>query len=316
MDQIKWRRNRVTNALHSLLLVMSLAALLGVLGGAVGGRTLAFVALGTAAILYFISPLASPYFILRLYRGRRLAYHEAPRLCEVVEQLSRRAGLTRRPDLYFVPSDMVNALTVGTGESAAIMLSNGLLRRLSRGEINAVLAHEISHIRHRDTGIMGFAVLTSQLIHTLSFVGQLVLLFHLPLILLGIHGVSLGVILLVLSSPWISALIQHALSRTREYAADLSAAELLGDPVPLARALAKLENYRHGLLRRILWSPYPKRQESAAWRTHPPTAERIRRLLAMREPRLQAIPNVSPSTHPAISVHPLFRLGSARPIPQ
>jgi len=100
MDQIKWFKNRISNTVQSLLLVALLASLLGLLGGLVGGRILSIVAIGVAILLCFIHPQASPYFVLKLHRSRRLGYHEAPQLHETVRLLSRRAGLDRAPDLF------------------------------------------------------------------------------------------------------------------------------------------------------------------------------------------------------------------------
>lgn len=289
MNQDRLLKNRMTNGIHSFLLIMSLALLTGILGGIIGGGMLAVFAVAGSVVLYFAQPLASPQFIMRISGARRLGRAEAGRLYAALAHLSQRAGLSRVPDLYLIPKGIMNAFTAGPDGNGAIAVSSGLLRHMEPDETAAVLAHEISHIRHGDTGVMGFAFLSGQLIQTLSLFGQFLLLLQLPLIVIGSGDDRFGLasILVVVLAPWMSGLIQHALSRTREYAADLSAAQLLDDPVPLARALRKLENQQTGLLRRILWPSYPGREIPTAWRTHPPTEERIRRLLNVRADKRQ-----------------------------
>jgi heat shock protein HtpX len=180
----------------------------------------------------------------------------------------------------------MNAFTMGSPGDAAIAVSDGLLRRLNRTEIKAVLAHEVSHIRSNDMRITGFADLASRLIHGLSFFGQLLLIVNLPLVLVGDFSFNWIDILLLIFVPTISALLQLALSRTREYNADIGAVKLTGDPQPLANALTKIENHARALLKYLPWTVKP---HSQILRTHPPTNERIRRLMETqrRNPHLE-----------------------------
>jgi heat shock protein HtpX len=217
-----------------LLLVLSLAMLLGVLGWLIGGWLFALTTVGAVVLLYLIHPMVSPQVILRLQKARRLHDNEAPQLFARLQALTERARLPRLPMLYYIPADVMNAFSVGNCQSAAIALTDGLLRRLNIHEITGVLAHEISHLRHNDMRIMGFAGLTSQLIHMLALLGQILLFLNLLLLLWGHYTISWTAILLLIFAPTISAILQLALSRTREYRADLGAARLMGD----GRALA------------------------------------------------------------------------------
>jgi heat shock protein HtpX len=267
MNEINGLKNEIYTSIQSLLLVLSLAMLLGVMGWLVGGQSFALMAIGAVVLLYLIHPMVSPQVILRLQNARRLHDHEAPQLFARLKALTERARLPRLPMLYYIPAESMNAFT------------DGLLRRLDNHEITGVLAHEISHLRHNDTRIMGFAGLTSQLIHMLSLLGQILLFLNLPLLLLGHYTISWAAILLLIFAPTISAIIQLALSRTREYRADLGAAKLIGDGRALASALAKMETYQTRFLRRIFWPGYRPIPEGGLLRTHPHTKKRIQRLL-------------------------------------
>ena len=142
-----------------------------------------------------------------------------------------------------------------------------------------MLAHEISHVRHNDTRIMAFAGMVSQFTSVLSVFGQLLLLLSLPVILAGQVLVSWPAMFLLIFSPTISSLLQLALSRTREYNAGMSASELIGSPEPLATALAKMDREHKSLYNRLVWPMAPRLPQATWLRTHPPTKERIRRLL-------------------------------------
>jgi heat shock protein HtpX len=199
-------------------------------------------------------------------------------LHQLLETLAEKAGLERLPKLLYLPTDNMAAFTMGANEGAIVVISDGLLRRLNMSEVAAVIAHEISHIRYGDTYILGFADRLSRFTNILSTFGQFLLILNLPMILLGVSSVSWFAIILLILAPSISVLLQLALSRTREYRADLGAAELLDDPMPLARALSKIAHYQNGVSRKSLWPVRAHATESLFLRTHPPTEERIRRL--------------------------------------
>ncbi len=285
LNNTEVKKHKLTNWLQSMLLGVTLALILGALAWVLWGGAIAVAAVILSAVLYLVNSRISPTLVLRMYRARKLGLDEAPRLYAITQKLARRAELDHAPALYYLPSDVMNAFTVGSRHNAVLAVSDGLLRRLDLREVCAVLAHEISHIRNNDTRIMSFADLTSRLTNILSILGQFLLVVNLPLMLIGKVTINWWAILLLIVAPTISTLVQLALSRTREYNADLGAAELTGDPEALAGALAKMEHYQGGWLKRMLRPGYQKLPEASLLRTHPPTKERVRRLLGMRDRR-------------------------------
>ncbi|NOZ37230.1 MAG: M48 family metalloprotease, partial [Gammaproteobacteria bacterium] len=148
-------------------------------------------------------------------------------------------------------------------------------------ETIGVLAHEISHIQNNDMWVMGIADMFSRLTSMLSLFGQLLLLLNLPLIIFSAVSINWMAILILIFAPSLSALAQLGLSRTREYDADLNAARLTGDPEGLARALLKIERQQGSFMERI-FLPGRRIPDPSLLRTHPPTDERVRRLMELR----------------------------------
>lgn len=285
VNTIEIRKHRISNWLQSLMLGTTMALILGILAWLLWGIQIAVLAVAFSAALFLVNAKISPALVLRMYHARRLDVTTAPRLYAIVEKLAERAELDFTPPLFYLPSDVMNAFTIGSRKNAVLAVSDGLLRRLDLREVGAVLAHEISHIRFNDTRIMSFADLTSRLTNLLSIVGQFLLILNLPLMLMGRVVVSWWAVLLLIMAPTLSSLVQLALSRTREYNADLGAAELTGDPEALASALTKMERYQGGWLERVLRPGYQKLPEASLLRTHPSTSERVRRLMSMRDHR-------------------------------
>lgn len=271
-------RNRYLISIQSLLMIGSITAILGLMGWLIGGTNFLYIVVIGIAVAYIFNPAISPALTMKMYHGRKLAYAEAPGLYNALRRLARRAGLEHVPTLYYLPSRNITAWTTGTGRDAVIGISRHLLDHLNMREVTAVLAHEISHIRNKDTRVMGFAGLANHVTHMLSIVGQFFLFINLPLMLLKGYVINWGVILLLIVAPHISILIQMALSRTREYAADLSAAQLTGEPLALANALAKIEYFQKRASQKIFRLPYTRSPEDAFMRTHPPIEKRIQRL--------------------------------------
>jgi len=216
-----------------------------------------------------------------MYWARRLEYDEAPVLLRAMSERTARAGLESRPELFYVPSRMLNAFAAGTREQSAIAVTDGLLRQLDGDELNGVLAHEVSHIRNNDLWVMGLADLFSRASSLLSLLGQFLLLLNLPLILFSRVTISWWAIGLPIFAANLSALAQLALSRTREYAADLNAARLTGNPEAPARALARIERVQGGWLERV-FLPGRRIPEPSLLRRHPETEECIARLMALK----------------------------------
>ena len=284
MDRQRLRSHKLKNDLQQLGLLVLLAMVLGYLAWVVGGAPFAWGSLIGVGLLSLINPVASPRLVLGMYGARGLSRREAPRVYALLEALTERAGLERLPRLYYLPTRVMNAFATGRPEDAAIVLSDGLLRRLDLRELAGVLAHEVSHIANGDIQIMSFADTVSRITGLLGLLGQALLLLSIPLLILGLETPPLGALLVLLAGPTLSALVQLALSRNREYEADRSAAELSGDPAGLASALAMLERYQ-GRFWEQLMLPGRGLPDPSLLRTHPPTEERIARLLELVPPR-------------------------------
>lgn len=274
------RWHTIINRLQALLLIVAMFGLLALLGWLIWGGDSIIWLLLFGALLVMFNPAISPQLIMRLYRAEQLIPAQAPVLFRIINELSRRAELPNTPNLYYLPSSMVNAFAVGNRRQAAIGLTDGLLNVLDTREVIAILAHEISHIQHNDLWLMGMADLFSRVTSLLSLFGQLLLLVNLPLILLSGVGINWLAILILILAPALSSLAQLGLSRVREFNADLSAVRLSGDPEGLAMALSKVER-QVSLVERILL-PGRRTPNPSILRTHPPTEARIRRLLDLQ----------------------------------
>lgn len=163
MKATVWRRHRLLNGLQSLLLLGAMAAILSGLGWVVAGESGIFWALAGGVALVLFSPGFSPRLVLRMYAARALGPTEAPELHGLLATLAERAGLPTTPELYYVPSQMLNAFAVGTRSHSAVAVTDALLRALSPRELAGVLAHEMSHVRHSDMWVMGLADLFSRM---------------------------------------------------------------------------------------------------------------------------------------------------------
>lgn len=289
MNPIRIFKHRVLNMAHSTLLLGLIAAALGYLAFVLGGPSLAMFAGVLVLGFYVFNPVVAPDFVLRLTRARPLSAYQAPELQAMVTQLSRRAGLETVPQLYYLPTHLPNAFATGQGNQAVVAISDGLLRHLSRTEVAGVLAHEISHIKHKDIRVMTFAAMSSQFTRLLSTFGQILLLFNLPLLLFGGQSISWTLILSLIFAPMVVDLLQLGLSRVREFDADLGSAALLGSGEPLIAALHKMEQMQRGGWLGRWFGPSPQDLVPGWLRTHPPTRERIRRLqqLDSRPPLLE-----------------------------
>jgi heat shock protein HtpX len=268
------------NHLQTLLLVCLLLGISLLAGWLLLGKEGLWLVILASIIILLIEPVATSRLTLMFYRARPIAFHEAPELCRVVSFLAARAELKHIPTLYYVASPMVNAFTVGSQRHAAIAVTDGLLRCLSLREIASVLAHETAHIANGDLFVMGLADYISRLTSILALVGQILLIFAIPSVLLGHMTINWVALLLLIFSPYLALLVQLGLSRVREFNADLKAIQFTGDPESLAAALLKIEQVSRSLRAWLLpgWgNPHP------SWlRTHPATDERIRRLLSLR----------------------------------
>ncbi len=276
-----WRRHAWSNRLQTFLLLTLMGGFLALLGWILWGVDGLFALWVAGVLLLFLRPLVSPAWVMRLYGGYPLRPEQAPQLYQILVSLTERAGLTMVPVLYYLPGGAVNAFTVGEQRQSAIALSQGLLQSLELDEVVGVLAHELSHVQSNDMRVMALADQIGRMTSLLSLFGLVLLFINLPLLLLGEATINWWAILLLILAPYLSALAQLGLSRTREYDADLNAARLSGDPAGLARALLRIEQLQGGWLERMMF-PARRMPIPAMLRTHPPIAERVRRLLALQ----------------------------------
>jgi len=232
-----------------------------------------------------------PEAVMRMYRGREVDPRFGGQLSDIVTILAERAQLPARPRLFVIPSPTLNAFATGWPGRAAIGVTEGLLRRFTVREIAGVLAHEVSHIRNNDLWVMGLADAITRFTTSLSYVAVLLAAFNVLGLLSGEVYVSWWAVLVLYLAPTVSSLLQLALSRTREFDADLEGAQLTGDPRGLASALRKLERYT-GRFWEDLMFPFPGRRipQPSLLRSHPATEDRVARLLQLEaRPMLPAI---------------------------
>ena len=273
------------------------AALLGLLSGLlvlggyylIGSEQGLYIGLALAAISSFGSWFYSDKAALMSYHAQPLTRQEAPELYDLVASLSERAGIPM-PTLFIVPTQTPNAFATGRDPNhATVAVTEGILKQLSQDELSGVLAHELTHIKNRDTLTQAVA---GTLAGAITFVGRLISFGALygPVTRDSRRGGNpFGILFLIILAPLSATLIQLALSRTREYAADQGAAAITQNPLGLAQALEKLEtlgeqipmNGNPAFSPLLIINPLSAEGLQALFRTHPPTEERIRRLLEM-----------------------------------
>lgn len=290
-------QNRTSNQVQTFLLILAMTGLLGLTGFLILGWFGFLTALGLLIVGILFSKQASAAMVLRLYKARPIGRQQAPQMVQMFEELCRRANLGFQPTLHYVPSRMPNAFACGTGNDAGVAITDGLIRMLNSRELAGVLAHEIAHIRNDDLRVLGTADAISRTVSFLSRIGFFLVLLSISGTLFGdgfLGPMIAGILLFI--APTAVVLLQLAVSRTREFNADLGAAELTHDPDALASALLKLEklSQHHGLIDQI-FSPGRRRSQPAMLRTHPATDERVERLMSLgiQPPRIDLPPQPS-----------------------
>ncbi|MGB9735265.1 MAG: zinc metalloprotease HtpX [bacterium] len=273
------------NQLKTVLLLGALTGLLIVIGGALGGENGMLIAFVIAVAMNFFSYWFSDKIVLTMYRARELSESEAPRLFSIVRNLTTKAGLPM-PRIYLIPTQTPNAFATGRNpEHAAVAVTQGLLDMLNDEEIEGVLGHELSHVRHRD-------ILISSISATIA--GAIILLARMAMFAGMFGGFNerdrnnniFVMLLFAILAPIAASIIQLAISRSREYYADEGSAKLTGNPGGLISALKKLEyannrlpmNANPSTAHMFIVSPFLGKGIASLFSTHPPTEERIERL--------------------------------------
>lgn len=280
MNRSAAKTTMLKNLLQTGIILITLFGLMCLLGYTIAGSQGIYLALiGGLSLIYF-GPRLSTKRILHSVKAQQLTTELSPRLNYLVDKMAGRAGLKRRPRLYFVRSREPNAFALGNDNDSAIVISDSLLSTLSIRELAGIIGHEIAHIRNNDLQVLATADIFRRITDGFAVLGQFFIILSLPTLLIeGITYPLLPVVLLMLS-PTIGILLQLALSRTREFEADRVGVELAGDIHGLASALQKIERMQAGLWRRFMPMPWQK-QPPVMLRTHPATAERVTRLASL-----------------------------------
>jgi heat shock protein HtpX len=272
------------NIFRTAMLMTVLTLLLVWAGGMLGGQSGALLALVFAGVMNLGSYWFSDKIVIRMYRGKELQHGT---LYEVVRELCQRNSLPM-PKVYTLPQPTPNAFATGRNpQHAVVAATEGLVRVLSRDELMGVMAHELSHVCNRDILISSIAATIAGAIGYLAHMAQWAALFG------GLggrddeEGGPFGLILLMIFGPLAAMMVQMAISRSREYAADRGGAQLCGDPHHLASALRKLEeaNQQRPMPRvneatahMFIVNPLRRGGLAVLFSTHPPMAERVQRL--------------------------------------
>lgn len=275
------------NNLKSVMLLAGLTGFLVIIGGALGGKSGATIALVIAGAMNFASYWWSDKIVLKMYKAQPVGMNDAPELYSDVQELAQNAGLPM-PKLYIVPERAPNAFATGRDpEHGVVAVTEGILQALDRNELKGVLAHELAHIKNRDILIGSIA---ATIAGAITYLAQFALFF-------GGGGENrphpIVLILMMFLAPIAAAIIRMAISRTREFGADKGGAEICGNPLYLANALRKLESYSkrvplqvseqtaESTAHMMIVSPMLGKGFGKLFSTHPPTDERVAKLEAM-----------------------------------
>jgi heat shock protein HtpX len=277
----------LTTRLRTWLLVAGLTALLVAIGVTIGGGFL-YIFVGLAVLMNVAGYWFSDRIALSASRAQPLGEEEAPELHRVVGELAARAGIPM-PRLFLIPSEQPNAFATGRNPShAAVAVTAGLLTHLPLEQVRAVVAHELAHVRNRDILVSSIAAMVAAAISVIANILQFSFLF-------GGHDDEeggplawLGMLAAIVVAPIAAMLLQLGVSRQREYLADATAAQLLGEGRPLADALESLERGAEAMPMPVnpaiaslyIANPLPRAGLATLFATHPPIAERVRRLRA------------------------------------
>ncbi len=278
------------NTIKTLFLLTLLTLILIWAGGTIGGRTGLTIALVLALSMNFFAYWFSDKMVLAMYRAKPITEAEAPELYYIVRNLATKANLPM-PKVYIIRQEQPNAFATGRNpKHAAVAVTTGIMHILSRDELAGVIAHELAHIRHRDILISTIAATIAGAISYLAHMAQWALIFG------GMGrddddgGNPLVTIIMIIIVPIAALIVQMAVSRSREYAADEGGARIAGNPGYLAEALRKLHyssqkipmKANQATSHMFIVNPLSGKSMMKFFSTHPPIEERVARLEAMR----------------------------------
>lgn len=285
------------NTLKTTLLLGGLTGLFMMIGSLLGGTGGMFIALIFAVMMNMGAWFFSDQLALRMNGAHEVSPQQAPEFHEMIARLAANAGIPK-PRVYVIETPMPNAFATGRDpQHGAVAATTGIMQMLNYEELEGVMAHEIAHIKNRDTLISSISATLAGAITSIANMAQWALLFG------GLNrsdeegnnaGSALFSVLMIFLAPLAATVIQMAISRAREFVADAGGAEISGDPLALASALAKIENWgrqqaSHGYQPKVnpaeahlyIINPLFGGGLGSLFRTHPPTEERIQRLEAL-----------------------------------
>ena len=276
------------NAFKTAFLLTAMTLLLLLAGQALGGRNGMTIALLFAALMNFVSYFFSDKIALTMYRAQPVSRNDLPRVYNIVERLSQKVGLPM-PKVYLIATDSPNAFATGRNPNhASVAVTQGILALLNDEELEGVIAHELGHVRNRDILISSVAATLAGAVTWLASVARWGMIFG------GYggdrddrRGGGIAALIMMIVAPIAAALIQLAVSRSREYGADDTGAQWTGNPYALASALAKIDAYSRRMplvaspstAHLFIIQPFLGGMSFGnLFSTHPPTAKRIERL--------------------------------------
>lgn len=291
IDPSRIAANRRRNFVHAVVLVASMVVLLAAVGWLMAGPLGLVLIMIFATVTLLVGPRMSRQLMLRIFSATPLRREHVPMLYDLVDELRDRGGIEKSVQLFYIPSRLMLAFTVGGREEVSLAVSDGLLRRLTGREITGVLAHELSHVAHHDLRLMALADFVTKVTRTLAFLAILLIAINLPYIMEGESAIPWSPIVLLMFAPLLSVLLQLGLSRAREYNADAGAAQLTGDPEGIASALKKMDAQQRRYWENIFGREGSLDQPSLL-RTHPRTDARVAALAGMSRESIEHLPEL------------------------
>ncbi|MBP1698672.1 MAG: family peptidase [Deltaproteobacteria bacterium] len=278
------------NKAKTILLMVTLTLMLIFIGGLIGGKSGMTMALVMAFGMNFITYWFSDKIVLKMYGAQQVSEAKAPELFAMVRRLAQRAGLPM-PKVYIMDQDQPNAFATGRNpEHGAVAVTTGIMRILSREELEGVLAHELAHIKHRDILVGTVAATIAGAISYLAQMAQWAMIFGGRSSDEERGSNPIAALVMMIVGPIAAMMVQMAISRSREYGADAGGAEISGNPLHLAGALRKLQmasqripmDANPATSHMFIVNPLSGGGLLKLFSTHPPMEERIARLEAMR----------------------------------
>lgn len=272
----------ILNQIKTVLLLTLLTVFVLIMGFVLGGESGLTIAFVFVILFNIFSYWFSDKLILKINGAKLATYSVYTKLNDIVKEISERAGI-KKPKIYIIDKNFPNAFATGRSPSkSAIAVTEGLLELLSERELKGVIAHEISHIKNRDTLISTIAVILTGVISYIAILARWGMIFG------SKDGDSSGlfeILILTILAPFIATILRFAISRTREYIADESGAKIIKDPLALASALKKLENYpdkpkkgNQAIASMYIVNPFASSKLLKIFSTHPTTVNRIKKL--------------------------------------